>query len=143
MATSDAPISIAQVTLTVRDLDKTAAYYEDVIGLGLVERNRESARLGTSAGTLIELHQDFKAKPFPKEAGLFHTAFLLLIKQDLGGWLIHAVERKVRLDGASHHGVSEAMYLNDPEGNGIEIYRGEQNSKSLRHNLVPREIYHL
>lgn len=123
MATSDAPISIGQVALTVRDLDKTATFYEDVIGLGLIERDGESAYLGTEAGTLIELRQDRNAKPFPKEAGLFHTAFLLPSKQDLGAWLIYADERGVRLDGASHHGVSEALYLNDPEGNGIEIYR--------------------
>ncbi|WP_299191575.1 VOC family protein [uncultured Litoreibacter sp.] len=123
MATSDAPISIGQVALTVRDLDMTAAFYEDVIGLGLIERTGETARLGNDTGTLIELRQDRDAKPLPKEAGLFHTAFLLPSKQDLGGWLIYAAERGVKLDGASHHGVSEALYLSDPEGNGIEIYR--------------------
>lgn len=123
MATSDAPISIGQVALTVRDLDKTATFYEDVIGLGLIERTGESARFGTETGTLIELRRDRGAKSFPKEAGLFHTAFLLPSKQDLGAWLTYAAERGVRLDGASHHGVSEALYLNDPEGNGIEIYR--------------------
>lgn len=123
MATSDAPISIGQVTLTVRDLDKTAAFYEDVIGLGLIERTGESVRLGTDSATLIELRLDRQARPFPKEAGLFHTAFLLPTQQDLGAWLIYAAERGVQLDGASHHGVSEALYLNDPEGNGIEIYR--------------------
>jgi len=122
MATSDAPISIGQVALTVRDLDKTATFYEDVIGLQLIERNGESARLGSDARTLIELRQDRKAKPFPRDAGLFHTAFLLPTKQDLGAWLVYADERGVGLDGASHHGVSEALYLNDPEGNGIEIY---------------------
>ena len=123
MATSDAPISIRQVTLTVRDLDKSAAFYEDVIGLGLIERNGETASLGTDARTLIELRQDRKAQPFPREAGLFHTAFLLPSAKDLGAWLAYAAERGVQLDGASHHGVSEALYLSDPEGNGIEIYR--------------------
>ena len=123
MATSDAPISIVQVALTVRDLDKTATFYEDVIGLGLISRNGETALLGTEGLALIELRQDRKAKPYPKEAGLFHTAFLLPSKRDLGAWLIYARERGVGLDGASHHGVSEALYLSDPEGNGIEIYR--------------------
>ena len=123
MATSDAPISIGQVALTVRDLDKTAAFYEDVIGLRLIERTGETARLGTTAGELIELRQDRTARAFPREAGLFHTAFLVPTQQDLGSWLIYAAERSVRLDGASHHGVSEALYLSDPEGNGIEIYR--------------------
>ncbi len=122
MATSDASISIGQVALTVRDLDRAAAFYEGVIGLGLIERTGECALLGTQAGTLIALRQDRKAKPFPQEAGLFHTAFLLPSKKDLGAWLVYAHERGVRLDGASHHGVSEALYLNDPEGNGVEIY---------------------
>lgn len=123
MATSDAPISIGQVTLTVRDLDKTAAFYEGVIGLGLIDRTGDTARLGTEAATLIELRQDRQARAFPRDAGLFHTAFLLPSQQELGAWLINASERGVQLDGASHHGVSEALYLNDPEGNGIEIYR--------------------
>ena len=123
MATSDAPISIGQVALTVRDLDTTAAFYEDVIGLGLIKRNGETALLGTENKPLIELRQDRNARPFPQEAGLFHTAFLLPSQQDLGAWLFHASERGVKLDGASHHGVSEALYLDDPEGNGIEIYR--------------------
>ncbi|MGI9506139.1 MAG: VOC family protein [Geminicoccaceae bacterium] len=124
MATSDAPISIGQVALTVRDLDRMATFYEDVIGIGLISRNGETALMGTEGLALIELRQDRNAKPYPKEAGLFHTAFLLPSKGDLGAWLIYASERGVRLDGASHHGVSEALYLNDPEGNGIEIYRG-------------------
>lgn len=123
MATSDAPISIGQVALTVRNLDKTTAFYEDVIGLGLIERTGETARLGTNAGALVELRQDRNARTLPTEAGLFHTAFLLPTQQDLGAWLIYAAERGVQLDGASHHGVSEALYLSDPEGNGIEIYR--------------------
>ncbi|NOC93095.1 VOC family protein [Ruegeria sp. HKCCD6604] len=123
MANSHAPISIGQVALTVRDLDGMAAFYEDVIGLGLIERNGETACLGTGNGTLIELRQDRKARPFPREAGLFHTAFLLPTQQDLAAWLIHVEERGLQLDGASHHGVSEALYLSDPEGNGIEIYR--------------------
>ena len=123
MATSDAPISIGKVALTVRDLDRTEAFYQDVIGLGVIDRDGETALLGTNMKPLIELRQDRNARPFPQEAGLFHTAFLLPSRQDLGAWLVYAAERGVRLDGASHHGVSEALYLNDPEGNGIEIYR--------------------
>lgn len=123
MATSDAPITIGQVALTVRDLDQTAAFYEDVIGLALMERSGESAFLGVDGKALIELREDRKAKPYPRDAGLFHTAFLLPSQQDLGAWLVHAAARGVQLDGASHHGVSEALYLNDPEGNGVEIYR--------------------
>lgn len=123
MATSDAPISIGQVALTVRDLDKTAAFYENIIGLGLIERSGENALLGVDGAVLIELRKDRMAKTHPREAGLFHTAFLVPTLKDLGAWLTHADNLGVRLDGASHHGVSDALYLNDPEGNGIEIYR--------------------
>lgn len=123
MATSDAPISIGQVALTVRDLDQMTAFYEEVIGLGLVVRNGNTALLGSDRGVLLELQQDRLARPYPQEAGLFHTAFLLPSRQDLGAWLVHADKSGVRITGASHHGVSEALYLDDPEGNGIEIYR--------------------
>jgi catechol 2,3-dioxygenase len=123
MATSDAPISIGRVVLTVRDLAKMTEYYENVIGLGLIERHGETALLGANGRVLIELRQDRAAKLAPQEAGLFHTAFLLPSHGALGSWLTHVSELGVRLDGASHHGVSEALYLNDPEGNGIEVYR--------------------
>ena len=59
----------------------------------------------------------------PAEAGLFHTAFLLPSRADLADWLLRAARTGARLDGASDHLVSEALYLTDPEGNGIEIYR--------------------
>lgn len=123
MATSDAPISIGRVVLTVRDLDKMAEYYETVIGLGLIERDGETALLGVNDKVLIELRQDRAATVNPGEAGLFHTAFLLPSRGALGAWLGHLTDLGGRLDGASHHGVSEALYLDDPEGNGIEIYR--------------------
>ena len=132
MATSDAPISIGQVALTVRDLGKTAAFYEEIIGLHLLSRDGDSARLGTASRSLIELRQDRNARPFPREVGLFHTAFLLPSRQDLGAWLNHAAERGIRLDGASDHGVSEALYLSDPEGNGIEIYRDYPRDRWVR-----------
>jgi catechol 2,3-dioxygenase len=66
---------------------------------------------------------DPAAKPDdPRSAGLFHTAFLLPTRADLGRWVKHAIEKRIPISGASDHFVSEALYLNDPEGNGIEIY---------------------
>lgn len=123
MATSDAPVSIGQVTLVVRDLKKTARFYQDVIGLESLHQDGESAQLGVNGTSLIALRRDRYAQTHPNEAGLFHTAFLLPSEQDLGAWLQHAINRGIQLDGASHHGVSQALYLEDPEGNGIEIYR--------------------
>ena len=118
-----APISVGAVTLTVRDLDGVRAFYEKVVGLTSLQTDGESASLGAGSAVLLRLERDTHARQStPREAGLFHTAFLLPRRADLAAWLQHAVETNVRLQGASDHIVSEAMYLADPEGNGIEIY---------------------
>lgn len=123
MATSDAPVSIGRVTLTVRDTDAMARFYESALGLNLVRRDGDTVVLGQADRPLVELRQDRLARSRPHEAGLFHTAFLLPDRESLARWLVHARQHDVRLDGASDHLVSEALYLTDPEGNGIEIYR--------------------
>lgn len=123
MATSDAPVEIGRVTLVARDLNKLTAFYRDEIGLAVLAADGESALLGAGGRPLLELRGDPAARIADhRQAGLFHTAFLLPGRADLGAWLRHAADRGMRLDGASDHGVSEALYLRDPEGNGIEIY---------------------
>ena len=110
------------VTLVVRDLETVARFYERTIGLQRMATERDAAYLGDGHTVLIVLRQrevDLEPSGF---AGLFHTAFLLPSRADLGQWLRRAVTSGVRLDGASDHKVSEALYLTDPEGNGIEIY---------------------
>ena len=123
MASSDAPIEIDSVTLTVRDLAGMAGFYQRVIGLAPLARDGSEVRLGVDGRTLVVLKGDPAAPVRGRgAAGLFHTAFLLPDRAALGGWLRHASAAGVPLDGASDHGVSEALYLDDPEGNGIEIY---------------------
>lgn len=122
MATSDAPLSVQNVALTVNDLQKTGDFYQSVIGLDRLSSDGEAMVLGKDGLPLVELRRDAKARPRPQEAGLFHTAFLLPDRTALGRWLRFAAEAGLRLDGASDHLVSEALYLRDPEGNGIEIY---------------------
>lgn len=118
-----APYSVATVTLTVRDLAGLAGFYRDALGLELVSVEGHVVRLGVGAMVLLELRHEPSARSWdPREAGLFHTAFLLPSRGDLGAWLAHAAERGLRLSGAADHLVSEAVYLNDPEGNGIEVY---------------------
>jgi catechol 2,3-dioxygenase len=107
-----------------------AGFYEDLIGLHRLGGDAEAMRLGVGETVLIELHRDAAARRHSqRDAGLFHTAFLLPTRADLGQWLAHAGGKRVRLQGASDHIVSEALYLADPEGNGIEVYadkpRGE------------------
>ncbi|MCF3973235.1 VOC family protein [Paracoccus salsus] len=118
------PPTIDHVALNVRDLPGMAAFYETVLGLRPVGGDGATRRLGATDGALLELRGDHAARPRdPREAGLFHTAFLLPDRADLGRWLRHVARGGIRLTGASDHGVSEALYLDDPEGNGIEVYR--------------------
>lgn len=114
---------IDHVALTVRDLPGMTAFYRDAIGLTLLARDGETARLGAGGRALLELRRDPAARSRdPRQAGLFHTAFLLPDRPALARWLRHAADSGTRLTGASDHGISEALYLDDPEGNGIEIY---------------------
>jgi catechol 2,3-dioxygenase len=116
-------LAIGQVTLTVHDLDRVSDFYQRVVGLHLLRADAASASLGVGERTLVELRLDKAARARThREAGLFHTAFLLPSRGDLGRWLGHGARLRTPLQGASDHLVSEALYLADPEGNGIEIY---------------------
>ena len=122
MATSDAPIRIGRVALTVNDLATVGDFYQRVVGLRRLSQDGGTMVLGAGDRPLLELREDRAARHRPAEAGLFHTAFLLPGRIDLADWLGMAAARGLALDGASDHRVSEAVYLRDPEGNGIEIY---------------------
>jgi catechol 2,3-dioxygenase len=118
-----APHRIGAVTLVARDLPRLRAFYEEVLGLPVIEAGPGRASLDIGGTARLELRGDPAARPHRRnEAGLFHTAFLLPDRADLGAWLRRAAAQRRRLGGASDHGVSEALYLSDPEGNGIEIY---------------------
>jgi catechol 2,3-dioxygenase len=120
----DAPLRIGKVTLTVHDLDGVGRFYREVIGLHELRRAGETAAFGTREGTaLLELRREPDARAAsPREAGLFHAAFLLPTRADLAAWLRHAAASGAPIEGASDHVVSEAIYLSDPEGNGVEVY---------------------
>lgn len=117
------PVSVARVGLKTRDAETLAAFYRTVVGLQELARDGETITLGSPDRPLLVLESDPGAKPDdPRGAGLFHTAFLLPGRADLGRWINHAIADRISIDGASDHIVSEALYLSDPEGNGIEIY---------------------
>jgi catechol 2,3-dioxygenase len=123
VSTASAPIEIGHVALTVNDLGTMADFYRHALGLHDLSSDGETVRLGTGGRLLVELRGDRLARRrSPREAGLFHTAFLLPSRRSLGEWLIHSAESRIQLQGASDHLVSEAIYLADPEGNGIEVY---------------------
>jgi catechol 2,3-dioxygenase len=117
--------SIGKVRLRVADLDDLTTFYERVIGLPAVERGGDVTRLGAAGGEpLIELVGAPDAPPAPSfSTGLFHLAILVPDRAELARSLQRVAGAGWRLTGASDHLVSEALYLQDPEGNGIEIYR--------------------
>lgn len=121
--TSASSLSMGRVILTVNDLDAVAGFYRDVLGLEVLRSDGTLAELGAGSDVLLELRQDRAARrASPREAGLFHTAFLLPERGDLARWVRHAAAIRAPVVGASDHLVSEAIYLSDPEGNGVEIY---------------------
>jgi catechol 2,3-dioxygenase len=122
-AASRAPVHIGGIGMVVRDLERLTAYYRDVLGLTVHQRSPEAAILGLSDIALLELtHRPDALPDDPREAGLYHTAFLMPTRADLAHWILHAVKNRVPISGAADHDVSEAIYLDDPEGNGVEVY---------------------
>ena len=115
---------VGTVRLQVADLDRSLRYYERVIGLAVLERSGEAARLGALPGEpLVELHQRPGVTPVPRRGrlGLYHFAILLPTRAALGRFVTHLGDLDVPA-GMSDHLVSEAIYLNDPDGLGIEVY---------------------
>ena len=113
------------VRLRVGDLERSAAFYGRALGLRELGRERSEALLGTEDGrVLVELEgdEDAPARP-PRTTGLFHLAILVPNRSDLALALRRVTSAGWSFTGASDHLVSEALYLDDPEGNGIEIYR--------------------
>jgi len=114
------------VTLTVADLDAQAAFYRDAIGLRELRREGNVAELGAPGGDapLVVLVGDPAAPLRPaRTTGLFHLALLVPSRAELARSIHRVTAAGWRFTGASDHLVSEALYLDDPEGNGIEIYR--------------------
>jgi catechol 2,3-dioxygenase len=144
------PMQVGLVTLNVRQLDRVADYYRNLLGLELIGRDGNTMRLGTGQTPLLELrgNADFVARN-PSSAGLFHTAFLMPSREDLGAWLRYVANARIPVDGASDHLVSEALYLTDPEGNGIEVYADRPRSewqtdgKSIAMTTDPLDIPNL
>lgn len=135
---SRTPLRIGSVGLVARDLDLLANYYKHLLGLTEIERTPERARLGSGGVTLLEIEHRPDAKPDDKRAaGLFHTAFLMPTRLDLARWILHVTGNRIQIAGASDHGVSEAFYLDDPEGNGIEVYSDRPaESWQRQHGLI-------
>jgi catechol 2,3-dioxygenase len=117
------PPRIGRVSLSVADLDRSIRFYEDAIGLTLLRRDEEMVYMGAGDETLLVLTGQPGARPFNRATGLYHFAILLPSRAELGRTLRHLIKVDAPISGFADHLVSEAIYLTDPDGHGIEIYR--------------------
>lgn len=118
-------LQLTAVHLRVADLARSRNFYTQQAGLAVLGQTPTEATLGTAidAPPLLTLTEDRAAPPSPSDAaGLFHAALLFPSRPALGAWLRFAAARAVEFDGFSDHGVSEAIYFSDPDGNGLEFY---------------------
>jgi catechol 2,3-dioxygenase len=109
------------VELSVSDLDRSLAYWQDAIGLRVLSRENGTAELGADA-PLLRFVEEPGARPADGFTGLFHVALLVPDRPSLGRFLAHAAREGIPLTGLSDHSVSEAIYLRDPDHHGIEVY---------------------
>lgn len=123
----DPQVRVGHVHLKVADLDRALSFYCGVLGFELTQRFGPGAAFLSAGGYHHHLGLNtWESKggspPPPGSTGLFHAAFLYPNRAALGGALRRLLAAGVPLDGASDHGVSEALYLRDPDGNGLELY---------------------
>lgn len=116
--------TIGSVGLVVSDLNRSLTYYQHNIGMHVHRREVGRAWLGAGGRDLLVLSEQPGARPVQQgRTGLYHFALLLPNRRELANTLRHLVDTHTQLTGMSDHGVSEAIYLSDPDGHGIEIYR--------------------
>ena len=118
---------VGHIHLKVSDLDRAVAFYRDVLGFELQQQLGSEAAFLSAGGYhhhigLNTWQSRGGAPPPPGTTGLFHVAFLYPTRESLAKAVRAVIDAGVPLTGASDHGVSEAIYLNDPDGNGIELY---------------------
>ncbi|AJD89857.1 glyoxalase [Jeotgalibacillus malaysiensis] len=118
---------VEEVALNVTDLERSVQFYTQIIGFKVLSENKKEVQLTADGQTpLLKLIQPEGASPKqPRTTGLYHFAILLPTRGDLAAIIEHLAAHKIQL-GASDHLVSEALYLSDPDGNGIEIYRDRE-----------------
>ncbi len=117
------PIFPLAATLIARDAEALARFYEEKLGFARVAQEGDIITLGAGGvGFLNIRHQPAARRNDGHGSGLFHIAFLVPSRAELGRWFLAAHAAGAPFDGASDHTVSEAFYLSDPEGNGIEVY---------------------
>jgi catechol 2,3-dioxygenase len=128
---------VGQLSLTISDLDRSLEFYTSAIGFQLLGRTDTSAILGAGGKPLLSLEERKGADAWPRGGrgytGLYHFAILLPSRADLGAWVAHWLDMGYPI-GQGDHGVSEALYLEDPDMHGIEIYRDRPRAEWPRQN---------
>jgi len=120
-------VGIGHVHLKVADLDRALAFYRDVLGFELTQRLGRQAAFLSAGGYhhhigLNTWESQGGSPPHPGATGLYHLAILYPTRVELADALRRLIDAGIPLEGASDHGVSEALYLRDPDGNGVELY---------------------
>ena len=116
-------IYLAEAVLNVKDLARQTAFYTQILGLEVLSQTEAEVLLGAGGKTLVHLIQTDRTEAVKASYGLYHMAILLPSREDLADVFKHMAELDYPFVGAADHGYSEALYLEDPEGNGIELYR--------------------
>lgn len=116
-------IYLAEAVLNVKDLARQTAFYTQIIGLEIRTQTETEVILGAGNKPLVHLIQTNREEAVKSSYGLYHMAILLPSREDLADVFKHIAELNYPFVGAADHGYSEALYLEDPEGNGIELYR--------------------
>jgi len=116
-------IYLAEAVLNVKDLARQTAFYTQIIGLEIRTQTETEVILGAGGKDLVHLIQTNRKEAVKSSYGLYHMAILLPSREDLADVFKHIAELNYPFIGAADHGYSEALYLEDPEGNGIELYR--------------------
>lgn len=114
---------LGYLNLRVSDLPRSLDFYQQVIGLQVEQESAKAARLGAGGETLLVLTEKPGAVRVPRRSGLYHFALLTPSRAALGNFLRNLVDTETGIQGGADHLVSEAIYLADPDGNAIEVYR--------------------
>jgi catechol 2,3-dioxygenase len=125
----DPETTIGAVSLSVADLARSLDYYQHHIGLAVQSRGAGSATLGVGTTPLLHLHEVPGARVVRRATGLYHFALRVPTRHDLARVIQHFADTRTPIGGASDHLVSEALYLSDPDGHGIEVYRDRPRSQ--------------
>ena len=116
-------IYLAEVALNVKDLESQTAFYHQLLGLEILNQSENQVLLGAGGKPLVRLIKTDDISNPKQSYGLYHMALLLPTREDLANVFKHLLDLKIPLVGGADHGYSEAIYLEDLEGNGIELYR--------------------